>query len=256
MKWLPAVLLLLATRAAAAPQDSNPIVADPKSPELGRLMFRIYCTPCHGIHADGGRGPDLTLGNYANGDHDRDIFRVIARGVSGSEMPAYAGRIEDEGMWRLVAYLKSIANKQAPVKGDPSSGEQIFWGKGNCGLCHQVGGRGKSIGPELTRVGRQRSIAYLKASVLTPDADITVGSSTISVILADGKKITGVEKNIDNFSAQLVDLSGKYYSFKKEDVTSMKQEPRSLMPSYEKLLTPNELDDILAYMSRLRGTVQ
>ena len=254
MKWIPVVLLLLATCAPA--QDSSPIVADPKSPELGRLMFRIYCTPCHGIHADGGRGPDLTLGNYANGDRDRDIFRVIARGVSGSEMPAYAGRIEDDGMWRLVAYLRSIANKQAPVKGDPSSGEQIFWGKGNCGLCHQVGGRGKSIGPELTRVGRQRSIAYLKASVLTPDADITVGSSTISVILPDGKKITGVEKNIDNFSAQLVDLSGKYYSFKKEDVTSMRQEPRSLMPSYEKLLTPNELDDILAYMSRLRGTVQ
>ena len=254
MKWLPLIPFLLAASAPA--QDSSPIASDPKSPELGRLMFRIYCTPCHGIHADGGRGPDLTLGNYANGDRDRDIFHVIARGVSGSEMPAYSGRIEDESIWRLVAYLKSIANKQAPVKGDPVNGEQLFWGKGDCGQCHQVGGRGQSIGPELTRVGRQRSIAYLKASVLTPDADITAGSSTISVVLPDGKKITGVEKNIDNFSAQLVDLSGKYYSFKKEDVTSMKQEPRSLMPSYEKLLTPTELDDLLAYMSRLRGTPQ
>ena len=101
MLWL----ILLLGGAGAFAQDSNLIVSDPKSPELGRLMFRIYCTPCHGIHADGGRGPDLTLGGYANGDRDRDIFRVIARGVSGSEMPAYAGRIEDEGMWRLVAYL-------------------------------------------------------------------------------------------------------------------------------------------------------
>ena len=96
----------------------------------------------------------------------------------------------------------------------------------------------------------------MRASVLTPDADITAGSSTIVVVLPDGKKITGVEKNIDNFSAQFVDLSGKYYSFKKEDVTSMKQEPRSLMPSYEKGLSPTELDDLLAYMSRLRGTAQ
>lgn len=42
-------------------------------------------------------------------------------------------------------------------------------------------------------------------------------------------------------------------SFRREDVSSMKQESRSLMPSYAKLLSSAELDDLLAFLSRLRG---
>ncbi len=235
-------------------QDSNPFDSDPKAAELGRVMFRIYCAPCHGIQAKGGRGPDLTLGTYSAGDKDRDLFRIIARGVPGSEMAGYAGRIDDEAIWRLVTYVRSVAHRESvPVEGDPKAGEQIFWGKGSCGQCHQVGPRGASIGPNLTRAGRQRSLAYLRASVLTPNEDLTPGYSTITVVLRDGKKITGVEKSVDNFSAQFVDLSGKYYSFLREDVTSMQQESRSLMPPYDKVLSTAELNDLLAYLSSLRG---
>src|SRR5271157_576772 len=105
---------------------------------LGRVMFRIYCAPCHGIQAKGGRGPDLTLGTYSAGDKDRDLFRVIARGVPGSEMAGYAGRIDDEAIWRLVSYVRSVAHREnVPVEGDPNAGEKIFWGKGSCGQCHQ-----------------------------------------------------------------------------------------------------------------------
>jgi putative heme-binding domain-containing protein len=139
------------------------------------------------------------------------------------------------------------------VEGDAKAGEAIFWGKGGCGGCHQVGIKGESIGPNLTRVGRQRSLAYLRASVLRPSEDLAPGYSTITVVLRDGRKITGVEKSVDNFSAQFMDLSGKYYSFLREDVTSIQQESRSLMPSYEKALTPGELTNLLAYLSSLRG---
>jgi putative heme-binding domain-containing protein len=235
-------------------QDSNPFHSDPKAAELGRVMFRIYCAPCHGIQAKGGRGPDLTLGTYSAGDKDKDLFRVIARGVPGSEMPGYAGRVEDESIWRLVSYVRSVAHREtANVEGDPQAGEKIFWGKGSCGQCHQVASKGTSIGPNLTRVGRQRSLAYLRSSVIAPDEDLTPGYSTITVVLRDGRKISGVEKSVDNFSGQFIDLSGKYYSFLREDVTSMQQESRSLMPSYAKVLSPGELTNLLAYLSSLRG---
>lgn len=205
--WRLTILLFLTAFSWA--QDTNPFESDPKAAELGRVMFRIYCAPCHGIHAKGGRGPDLTLGTYAAGDRDRDLFGVIARGVPGSEMPAYSSRIEDQAIWRMVSYIRSVANRQSvPVEGDPQAGEKIFWGKGACGQCHQVNARGSSIGPNLSRVGRQRSLAYLRASVLTPNEDLTPGYSTITVVLRDGTKISGVEKNVDSFSAQFVDLSG------------------------------------------------
>jgi putative heme-binding domain-containing protein len=106
----------------------------------------------------------------------------------------------------------------------------------------------------LTRAGRQRSLAYLRASVLTPDADLTPGYGTIIVVTRDGKKITGVEKGFDNFSGQLMDLSGQYYSFLKEDVTSMQREFRSVMPDdYGQRLSEGEMNDLLAYLVSLRG---
>jgi putative heme-binding domain-containing protein len=235
-------------------QSTNPLAADPQAAEIGRWTFRILCAPCHGIHADGGRGPDLTLGTYSVGDQDKDLYTAIARGVPGSEMPAYGERLDAEGIWRLVSYVRSVARHDTTnVQGDGAAGEKIFWGKGGCGQCHRVASRGSGIGPNLSRVGRQRSIAYLKASILTPDSDVTPGYGTVRVVLPDGKNVVGVERNLDDFSVQLIDLSGKYYSFVREDVTSMTRENRSLMPSYEKALTPGEVNDLLVYLRGLRG---
>jgi cytochrome c oxidase cbb3-type subunit 3 len=224
--------------------------------ETGRWTFRILCAPCHGIRADGGRGPDLTLGTYSAGDRDADLFRVISRGVAGTEMAAYAGRIPDDEISGLVAYIRSVARAadNTTIRGDAVAGEKIFWEKGGCGQCHRVGTKGSSLGPDLTRIGRRRSVAYLSASVLKPDADVTPGFATIAVVTRDGKKIVGVERNFDNFSAQFVDLAGKYYSFVREDVISMTREPRSLMPStYGKMLSDAEMNDLLAYLHSLRG---
>jgi hypothetical protein len=76
-------MLLLATFVLAAlalqAQETNPLASDPNAAEVGRWGFRIYCAPCHGMHADGGCGSDLTLGSYAAGDKDSGLFRVIAR---------------------------------------------------------------------------------------------------------------------------------------------------------------------------------
>lgn len=223
--------------------------------ETGRWTFRIRCAPCHGIHADGGRGPDLTLGTYNAGEQDADLFRVISRGVPGTEMAGYAGSLPDDEIRALVAYIRSVGHaNQVAVRGDAAAGEKLFWNRGGCGQCHRVGTKGSSLGPDLTRVGRQRSIAYLTASLLQPDADVTPGYAAVTVVTRDGKKIVGVERNFDNFSAQFVDLAGKYYSFLREDVTSMKREPRSLMPSnYGRLLSESEVNDLLAYLSSLRG---
>jgi putative heme-binding domain-containing protein len=237
-------------------QTTNPLASDPKAAEVGRWMFRIYCAPCHGIHADGGRGPDLTLGTYAAGDRDIDLFHVISAGVPGTEMAAFGGgRVDDEGIWRLVSYIRSVAHREnSALQGDAEAGRQIFWGKGGCGACHRIAGQGSSLGPDLSRVGRQRSAAYLRTSILKPDADPTPGYGTVTVVTRDGRSIVGIQKNYDNFSAQFTDLSGHYYSFLREDVTSMKLEPRSLMPStYAQLLTESEMNNLLAYLIGLRG---
>ena len=221
----------------------------------GNSVFRVYCTPCHGVHAQGGRGPDLTRGIYHAGEKDADLFRTISNGIPGTEMGGFGGDIIDDDIWRIVAYIRSVAShdpKAAP--GDRANGEKLFWAKGGCGACHVVEGRGGRMGPELTRIGWQRSVEYLRDAVLDPSKEILPGWATITVIKRDGAKVTGVERGFDNFSAQLMDIQGNYYSFVKSDVASIKLERVSLMPAdYGSRLKPAEIDDLVGYMVSLRG---
>jgi putative heme-binding domain-containing protein len=241
------------------PAMKNPFAEDAKALESGRLQFRMACAGCHGLRATGGRsGPDLTRGTFAAGNTEADLYRVISDGVPGTEMPAFTGRLQDDERWRLVSYLHSLSPRDtASIPGDPAAGERLFWEKGNCGQCHRIGTRGSTLGPNLTRTGRQRSLAYLRESVLSPDAEVTSGYATVTVVTRDGKKLVGVERGFDNFSAQLMDLSNRYYSFQKDNVASIQREYRSLMPSnYGRLFSATELDDLLAFLAGLGGGEQ
>jgi putative heme-binding domain-containing protein len=234
---------------------TNPFANDSRAAADGRPIFRLFCSPCHGIKAEGGRGPDLTRGVYSAGESDADLFNVIANGATGTEMPEFQSRLGDENIWRLIAYIRSVTKRDStPVTGDRQLGEKLFWAKGQCGACHMVGTKGGRMGPELTRIGRTRSAAYLRESIVDINADLTPGFFAITVVTKDGKKIVGVQRGFDNFSAQLMDVGEKFYSFQKSDVTSMKREFRSLMPdNYSKMFSDAELNDLVAYLAGLRG---
>jgi putative heme-binding domain-containing protein len=251
MRCITVALFALAPICVA----QNPLTGDKQAAEHGRVAFRIYCAPCHGIKAQGGRGPDLTRGVYSSGETDSDLFRTIKNGVSGTEMPSFSEDFSDDTIWRLVSYIRSTSTHDTgPPSGDPSAGNEIFWGKGGCGNCHKVATKGGVLGPDLTRAGRQRSYAYLQESVLQPDADITPGYETITAVTKDGKKLTGVNRGFDNFSAQFMDAGGHFYSFEKAEVNSLTREERSLMPkNYSSRLSAGELKDLLAYLTTLKG---
>ena len=132
-------ILLAASVCSAQPSRTNPFHNSAADIDTGRATFRIYCAPCHGIGAAGGSGPDLTLGVYEVGDSDEDLFEVIKDGVNGTEMSGFGERMNDNTIWRVVAYLRSVARKETPVlTGDASRGESIYQGKGGCAGCHRI----------------------------------------------------------------------------------------------------------------------
>jgi putative heme-binding domain-containing protein len=255
VKTLLTLAIMVAAAAAQTPK-TNPLAQDPKAAEDGRVAFRGSCSLCHGIKGEGGRGPDLTASANANGTSDADLYNVIANGVAGTEMAGFASRFESDDIWRLVSYVRSIAGSSSSrITGNAGNGDQLFWSKGQCGQCHMVNGRGKRMGPELSQVGRQRSAAYLRESVVNPGADVTPGFAMITVVTKDGKRIVGTQRAYDDFSVQLMDVSENYYSFQKSDVTSITQEYKSLMPNaFGRLFSESELNDLIAYMASLRGT--
>src|SRR5258708_6023894 len=127
-------------------QSTNPLAGDPQAAETGRWTFRVLCAPCHGIHADGGRGPDLTRGVYSVGEQDKDLYNAIAKGVPGSEMPAYGDRLDADAVWRLVSYIRSAARHAVETaRGDAAAAGKAIRSQGGGGQCHRVGSKGSGI---------------------------------------------------------------------------------------------------------------
>jgi len=246
--------LALAAMCAAQTPRTNPFANDQSAIGDARAMFSLRCAPCHGRDAAGGRAPDLTRGTYSVGDADEDLFNVISNGAAGTEMPEFGARIGADNVWRLVTFIRSVSKHEtAQMKGNAGNGKALFAGKGQCAQCHAIAGVGGRMGPQLTSVGRQRSLKYLRESLTDPNADLTPGYNTITVVTKDGKKIVGVQKNFDTYSAQLIDVAGNYYSFMKSDVTSLNRAYKSIMPDYKNTFSESEMDDILAYLATLRG---
>lgn len=248
------LIVLAASVCAAQPTRTNPFHNSAADIDTGRATFRIYCAPCHGIGAAGGSGPDLTLGVYEVGDSDEDLFEVIEDGVSGTEMSGFGERMNNNTIWRVVAYLRSVARRETPVlTGDASRGKAVYQGKGGCAGCHRIAGAGGRLGPNLSRIGRTLSFARLREALVEPDKNIAKGFDTITVVERDGETVRGRRMNIDNFSVQLMDLREEIHSYLRDEARSVERETESLMPSYEGILSGSEIDDLLAYLVSLRG---
>src|SRR6202795_592471 len=169
----PVQTVLIHGQTSQNTQAANPFAGDPAAIREGASLFRANCSPCHGLNAKGGgRGPDLTSGRWAHGSSGGEIFRTISQGVAGTQMPANG--FEDSETWAIIAYLRSLQPAtRSKMSGDRAKGEKIFTGATGCSTCHMVNGRGGLLGPDLSRVGAARSIAYLAESIRTPDKELS-----------------------------------------------------------------------------------
>jgi putative heme-binding domain-containing protein len=220
----------------------------------GQKLFRAHCASCHGFDGSGGRGPSLATSKLRNVTDDKSLMTVISQGIEGTEMPA-TWMLSEAEVSRIAKYVRSLAGPPpAPLAGDPARGRALYEGKGACGACHVVAGRGESIGPELTEVGLRRNAAFLRESLLKPEAALPDGFLMVSVVAKDGREVTGVRVNEDSFTIQVKDMSHRYHSFRKAELQELdRMKGSSPMISYATTFKPAEIDDLVAYMASLRG---
>jgi putative heme-binding domain-containing protein len=137
-----------------------------------------------------------------------------------------------------------------------SAGKAVFEGKGACGRCHSIEGRGGSLGPDLSEIGLKRGEESLRLSITDPNAEIYREYLTVVVSTKQGQRIEGIALNEDDISIQLRDPAGNPRSFLKADLTGVRREERSLMPSYAAKLSASEIDSLVAYLRSLRGSAE
>jgi quinoprotein glucose dehydrogenase len=181
------------------------------------------------------------------------LYTTIRNGIPGTEMPPV--RATDDDVWKMVAFVKRLGTTGLIEKatGDPFAGKAVYESAGGCTVCHSIGRDGGSLGPDLSDIGRRRNLKYLEESLVTPDADVPVRYRAIQVVTKSGQTIVGIRLNEDDISVQLRDEKDNLRSFLKDDVREIRRDKPSLMPAYGSTLSKKEIEDVVAYLSSLRG---
>ena len=91
--------------------------------QSGKALFAIHCSSCHGPegHGDGPASgelidmwehkivpADLSAAHHKSGDKPQDLYRTIATGLNGTPMVGFFGTLDEESIWDLVTYIKSL----------------------------------------------------------------------------------------------------------------------------------------------------
>src|SRR5580658_4703854 len=207
----------------------------------GRNRFQQLCASCHGENAKGGRGPNLTTGDWRWGRSDDAILKNILQGISGTEMPGFPIP-ESEGK-TIVAYLRAL---RIDGSGDTQAGGRAFFGSAKCSQCHMVKGQGGRLGPDLSTIGAERSAGEIRDAIVDPDKPLRRGYETVEVRLRSGQVIHGAKKNEDTFSIQIMDQQEHLHMLLKQDVQQIIASKKSLMPV--QALAPDNLDNLIAFL--------
>lgn len=76
----------------------------------GQKLFDQYnCSGCH-AHGGGGIGPPLIDESWIYGSQPQNIFSTIVEGRPNG-MPSFRGKIPDQQVWELVAFVRSMSGQ-------------------------------------------------------------------------------------------------------------------------------------------------
>lgn len=136
--------------------------------------------------------------------------------------------------------------------GDAAKGKELYASNG-CATCHRIGEEGSRMGPDLTDIGDRRTPDRLEKSIVAPDDEVLPENRMVVVTLKDGTEVKGRILNHDAMSVQLIDAKEDLRSFETSKIRGYTILTKGLMPSYEKKLSQQQVADIVAYLSSLKG---
>jgi putative heme-binding domain-containing protein len=225
----------------------------PADIENGGLLYQGNCTACHGPDGDGVPSVNLGSGRFRRGTTDDEIVKIILGGIPGTAMPPSSFSEGQAGT--IVAYLRSLADTPATgmMPGNAARGQSLFTGKGQCQNCHSVAGVGARTGPSLSEIGASRRAIELRRSIIDPGADIRLDHRPVRVAMRDGSTITGRLLNQDTFTLQLLDGGSRLRLLDMSTVREFTILKESPMPSYKDKLDAQEVADVVAYLTTLKG---
>jgi quinoprotein glucose dehydrogenase len=139
--------------------------------------------------------------------------------------------------------------------GNPRRGAGEFFGNAvlPCVRCHVVGSDGGEAGPNLSKIGKEKSPKYLLESILKPSAHIAAGFDSVTLQLANGETETGSIASETPTQLVLKRADGTSATFDVKQVKQRTVAPSSMPEIYGQVLTREQLRDVMAFMMVLDG---
>ena len=144
----------------------------------------------------------------------------------------------------VLVQSKAQAVKQ--LASDPMVGKRVF--QERCATCHQLGGVGKVIGPQLDGAV-VRTVERLCEDILWPNRNVDEAFRITNVLMEDGETISGLILDRTDSSLEVVDQAGKSQRFARSEIEQEKISKLSLMPgNFEELISDAELASLIGYL--------
>ncbi|MDQ3330586.1 MAG: HEAT repeat domain-containing protein [Planctomycetota bacterium] len=154
----------------------------------------------------------------------------------------------------LKTLIESRTNTFDASAADAERGVAVF--TKNCANCHRIGSEGSLVGPQLDGIG-DRGLARTMEDVLDPNRNVDGAFKASTIVLADGRVVTGLVRREEGESLVIADNAGKEFTVPKADVEERVTSSLSLMPAnFGEAIPPDQFADLMAYLLRQRQTKQ
>ncbi|HEX4144226.1 MAG TPA: PVC-type heme-binding CxxCH protein [Pirellulales bacterium] len=120
----------------------------------------------------------------------------------------------------------------------------------HCLTCHQIQGRGRRLGPDLSGVGSQPK-QQLLVSLLDPSRQVSPDYLAYTLVTTDGQILGGLVANETPHSVTLRRAEGPDEIVPRDRIELLKASGKSLMPDgFEQKLSPQDVADLLDFLGR------
>jgi putative heme-binding domain-containing protein len=199
-------------------------------------------------------GSDAFLQAVEKGDASPRILQMAgARGrIQRAGPPDWQARLEkltkdlqpmDEARGNLITARMNGFNTASV---NLAEGQRLF--EVNCGICHQLDGKGALVGPQLTGIG-VRGVERLCEDILDPNRNVDHAFATTTLTLKDGEAVSGLFRREEGELLVLANATGQEFTVPKQDVKERAESPLSPMPdNFGEILSEPDFNHLLAFL--------
>lgn len=201
-----------------------------------------------------GREADEAIGRFL----DQLLAGRLAAELQLDVLEAAAAR-KDKSVQDKLKQIESARPQNDPlgpfretlVGGNSAAGRAVFFERQEamCLKCHAVKGEGGTVGPDLGRIGAQRTRTHLLESILFPNKEITPGYENLVLTLKNGSSVSGTLKAETATDLTLDSPEDGTMKISKADILSRARGLSSMPDDAAKALSKRELRDLIEFLA-------